>query len=98
MQHGALQRTFAGDVLRRLGVANAYADHEERYPRPELDELQARAADLVVLPDEPYEFTADDGPEAFPGVRSVLVNGRFLTWYGPSLVDAHAELTAALGR
>ncbi|MCP3801174.1 helical backbone metal receptor [Allokutzneria sp. A3M-2-11 16] len=88
--------TFAGDVLRRLGVANAYAEHEERYPRPKLDELQAVDADLVVLPDEPYEFTADDGPEAFPGTRSVLVNGRFLTWYGPSLVAAHAELAAAL--
>ncbi|GAA4018831.1 helical backbone metal receptor [Allokutzneria multivorans] len=88
--------TFAGDVLRRLGIANAYAEHEDRYPRPKLDELQAVRADLVVLPDEPYEFTADDGPEAFPGTRSVLVNGRFLTWYGPSLVLAHAALAAAL--
>ncbi|MFB9909084.1 helical backbone metal receptor [Allokutzneria oryzae] len=96
------RETFAGDVLRRLGVANAYADHAERYPRPKLDELQGLlrdgVADLVVLPDEPYEFTADDGPEAFPGAESVLVNGRFLTWYGPSLLDAHAELSAALNR
>lgn len=88
--------TFAGDVLRRLGLANAYADDTERYPRPPLDALQARQADLVVLPDEPYEFTADDGPESFPGVPFVLVSGRFLTWCGPSLVDAHASLTAAL--
>jgi ABC-type Fe3+-hydroxamate transport system substrate-binding protein len=88
--------TFAGDVLRHLGVANAYADHPDRYPRPPLDELNAKRADLVVLPDEPYEFTADDGPEAFPGLPYALVNGRHLTWCGPSLVAAHTSLTAAL--
>ena len=88
--------TFAGDVLARLGVANAYADHADRYPRPKLAELTAKRADLVVLPDEPYEFTADDGPESFAGTRCVLVSGRYLTWCGPSLVEAHAELTRAL--
>jgi ABC-type Fe3+-hydroxamate transport system substrate-binding protein len=88
--------TFAGDVLHRLGVANAYADHPDRYPRPPLDELNGKGADLVVLPDEPYEFTADDGPEAFPGLPYALVDGRHLTWCGPSLVEAHATLAAAL--
>ena len=88
--------TFAGDVLRRLGVANAYADHADRYPRPTLAELNATSADLVVLPDEPYEFTLTDGPEAFPGKRSVLVVGRYLTWYGPSLVEARDALSQAL--
>lgn len=88
--------TFAGDVLHRLGVANAYADHADRYPRPSLDELNAKDADLVVLPDEPYEFTADDGPESFPGLPYALVNGRFLTWCGPSLVQAHARLGDSL--
>src|SRR5664279_2540972 len=48
--------TFAGDVLRQLGVANAYADHAERYPKIGIDELRASGADLVVLPDEPYVF------------------------------------------
>lgn len=92
--------TFAGDVLHRLGVGNVYADHADRYPRPKLDELSAQfaagAADLLVLPDEPWEFTSSDGPDAFPGVPYVLVSGRYLTWYGPSLVDAHRELTAAI--
>lgn len=54
-------------------------------------------AGLVVLPDEPYAFTADDGPEAFPGIRSALVSGRHLTWYGPSLAEAPAVLRRALG-
>ncbi|MPZ83978.1 MAG: cobalamin-binding protein [Actinophytocola sp.] len=88
--------TFAGDVLARLGVANAYADHPDRYPRPTLDELRAKPKDLVVLPDEPYEFTAADGPEAFPDTRYALVVGRYLTWCGPSLVEAHDALRTAL--
>jgi ABC-type Fe3+-hydroxamate transport system substrate-binding protein len=88
--------TFAGDMLRRLGVATLYADSAERYPRPTLDELRAATPDLLVLPDEPYEFTATDGPEAFPGVPFALVSGRHLTWYGPSLADAWAVLAAQL--
>jgi hypothetical protein len=58
--------------------------------------LTDKAADLVVLPDEPYEFTATDGPESFPNLPYALVNGRFLTWCGPSLVEAHAGLGSAL--
>jgi ABC-type Fe3+-hydroxamate transport system substrate-binding protein len=88
--------TFAGDLLARLGVDNLYADADERYPRPPLDELLAVRPDLVVLPDEPYAFSADDGPEAFPGLPCALVSGRHLTWYGPSLVEAPALLSAQL--
>jgi ABC-type Fe3+-hydroxamate transport system substrate-binding protein len=83
-------------VLARLGVDHLYADHDERYPRLPLQELRAAAPDLVVLPDEPYRFTADDGPEAFPHLPCALVSGRHLTWYGPSLVRAPRVLGAAL--
>ncbi|MFF3691582.1 helical backbone metal receptor [Streptomyces sp. NPDC002187] len=88
--------TFAGDLLARLGVANVYADHEQRYPRIPLEELRASGADLVVLPDEPYAFGPDDGPESFPGLPASFLDGRHLTWYGPSLVAAPQMLSAAL--
>ncbi|MER6980315.1 helical backbone metal receptor [Streptomyces carpinensis] len=88
--------TFAGDVLARLGVGHLYARHAERYPRIPLEELRAAAPDVVVLPDEPYRFTAGDGPEAFPGLPCALVSGRHLTWYGPSLAEAPRALTEAL--
>ncbi|MEU2596748.1 helical backbone metal receptor [Streptomyces hirsutus] len=88
--------TFAGDLLSRLGVDHLYADNPERYPRVPLDELRAAAPDLVVLPDEPYRFTADDGPDAFPGLPCALVGGRHLTWYGPSLAEAAAVLPRVL--
>jgi hypothetical protein len=88
--------TFTGDVLARLGVRNLYADHPERYPKIPLPELAGAAPDLVVLPDEPYAFSDTDGPESFPGLRCVPVSGRLLTWYGPSLTEARAELERAL--
>jgi hypothetical protein len=89
-------RTFAGDILTRLGLAHLFAGSPDRYPRHELTHLTAAGAELAVLPDEPYPFTARDGPEAFPGVTVALVSGRSLTWYGPSLTTARAELTAGI--
>jgi ABC-type Fe3+-hydroxamate transport system substrate-binding protein len=86
--------TFTGAVLARLGVDNVLADSPERYPRFDPKDLPDH--DLVVLPDEPYLFTAEDGPEAFPGVPAALVSGRLLTWYGPSLRAAARELPQAL--
>jgi ABC-type Fe3+-hydroxamate transport system substrate-binding protein len=84
--------TFAGDLLARLGVDNLYSAHGERYPRIDIDQIRGSGADLVVLPDEPYRFSASDGPEAFPGDSTALVSGRHLTWYGPSLTEAPAVL------
>ncbi len=88
--------TFAGDVLRQLGVANAFAGAAQRYPKVDIESISAAGADLVVLPDEPYAFSPDDGPECFPGLPSALVSGRHLTWYGPSLLEARDVLEQQL--
>jgi len=89
-------RTFTGDVLTRLGLVNVFGAGEDRYPHVSIEAVRAAGPDVVVLPDEPYVFTADDGPEAFPGIRTALVSGRDLTWYGPSLGPARARLLAAI--
>jgi ABC-type Fe3+-hydroxamate transport system substrate-binding protein len=90
--------TFAGDLLARLGVDNVMADASERYPRVTLERLRDLEPDLIVLPDEPYAFSWDDGPEAFAGwdVPVACVSGRHLTWYGPSLVEACDVLSRQL--
>lgn len=82
-------RTFTGDLLRRLGWENVFGEHADRYPHVDLAEIDAAGADAVLLPDEPYVFTAEDGPEAFTRTPTELVSGRLITWYGPSLVEAH---------
>lgn len=80
--------TFTGDLVRRLGWVNVYADADGRYPHVDAAEIDRSAADVVLLPDEPYVFTADDGPDAFEHTPTELVSGRLLTWYGPSLIEA----------
>ncbi|MER7557741.1 helical backbone metal receptor [Nocardioides sp. NPDC126508] len=82
-------RTFTGDLLRRLGWENVFGAHEERYPHLDLGEIDGAGADAVLLPDEPYVFTAEDGPEAFARTPTELVSGRLITWYGPSLLETH---------
>lgn len=87
--------TFTGDLLRRLGWLNVYAEAAlnpaaERYPHVDVGAIDRAGADAVLLPDEPYAFTAGDGPEAFRITPTELVSGRLITWYGPSLVEAAA--------
>ena len=92
--------TFAGDVLARLGVDHVYADDEQRYPRVTLDDVRRRAPELVVLPDEPYAFTIEEGTEVFGDwhIPVAHVSGRHLTWYGPSLAEARDLLASQLQR
>ena len=90
-------RTFAGDVLARLGLDNVFGAGPDRYPHVEAEQIRAAAPDLVLLPDEPYPFAAGDGPEEFPAQRVVLLPGRLLTWYGPSLATARADLLRLIG-
>lgn len=85
-------RTFTGDLMARIGLDNAFAEHPDRYPRVDVASIDTDDIDLVLLPDEPYVFSADDGPEAFATAPTRLVSGRLLTWYGPSLVEARRTL------
>lgn len=85
--------TFAGDVLQRVGIDSVTGSSPDRYPRIDLETLPE--FDVVVLPDEPYAFSASDGPEAFE-VPARLVSGRHLTWYGPSLAEAREVLSDQL--
>jgi hypothetical protein len=83
-------------VLARLGVTNVFAGSADRYPKLAPGDLAGVEAELVVFPDEPYAFTPDDGPEAWPQARPVFVDGRHLTWYGPSLATAPHVLAGQL--
>lgn len=91
-------RTYTDDLLQRLGYTNHFgadpdpAAEADRYPKVELAQLDSAEIDLVLLPDEPYVFTAEDGPEAFTTAPTRLVSGRLLTWYGPAMLEARRTL------
>jgi ABC-type Fe3+-hydroxamate transport system substrate-binding protein len=70
-----------------------------RYPRVTLDEVAKRGADMIILPDEPYVFTADDAAQlraAMPAARLVRVSGKDLFWYGAWTIAALDRLAAQL--
>jgi ABC-type Fe3+-hydroxamate transport system substrate-binding protein len=90
-------RTFTGDVLARLGLDNVFGAGPDRYPHVAAEQIRTAAPDLILLPDEPYPFSTGDGPEEFPAQRVVLLPGRLLTWYGPSLATARTDLLRAIG-
>jgi ABC-type Fe3+-hydroxamate transport system substrate-binding protein len=76
------------------------AGRDVRYPRVTLDEVRARNPELVVLPDEPHAFSADDEAalhEALPRARVVRVSGKDLFWYGAWTIDALDRLGRELG-
>lgn len=85
-------RTYTTDLLRRMGHDNPFAHGTARYPAVEITQVDADGVDEVWLPDEPYVFAEEDGPEAFTRTPTRLVSGRLLTWYGPAMVQAHREL------
>jgi ABC-type Fe3+-hydroxamate transport system substrate-binding protein len=83
--------TYASSVLAACGVDNRVT--RRRYPKLPL--AQARAADLIVLPSEPYPFTERDRAE-IGSPPAVLVDGTILCWYGPRTARI-AELVDVLG-
>ncbi|GAA2085615.1 helical backbone metal receptor [Aeromicrobium halocynthiae] len=93
-------RTFTTDLLARLGWHNVFASSApdaDRYPHVDVAEVDRPDVDVVLLPDEPYVFGPDDGPEAFTSAPTRLVSGRLLTWYGPSLLEAASALPRPAG-
>jgi ABC-type Fe3+-hydroxamate transport system substrate-binding protein len=88
--------TFCRDLVQYLGLTCLPEKSVERYPKVDLAEMKAWRPDVVLLPDEPYQFSSDDGPEMFPDIPTALVSGRDLTWYGPSMATARATLSAQI--
>ncbi|HKD66615.1 MAG TPA: helical backbone metal receptor [Candidatus Binataceae bacterium] len=96
--------TYAHDVLRLLGFLNVYGDSAIRYPRTTLEEALDRQPQVVVLPDEPYEFGEADVAELKAELpsglsrRIMLIGGRDLHWYGVHMIKGLAALAERLGR
>jgi ABC-type hemin transport system substrate-binding protein len=89
--------TYGASLLRRLGVDTVTAEHPERYPSVELSAIDA--PDLVLVPSEPYAFTAAhvaDLAAAFPAAAVVRVDGQDLFWWGVRTPGALTRLGDAI--
>jgi ABC-type Fe3+-hydroxamate transport system substrate-binding protein len=94
--------TYVHDVLKTCGGENVCGDRT-RYPIVKLEEVEEMAPEVVLLPDEPYPFSAEDLPEFYgldvPAARSDrihLVDGKLLTWYGPRMASSLTQLATLL--
>jgi ABC-type Fe3+-hydroxamate transport system substrate-binding protein len=93
--------TYMHAVLSALRIENAAAglDRRQRYPKLTADEIRALAVDLdvVLLPSEPYPFTAELLPAITRelAVPARLCDGTVACWYGPRTARI-GELLAAL--
>lgn len=88
--------TFAADLLRTCGFDVPLDRGPDRYPRLDPGDPALRQLDLVVLPSEPYAFSAADLPavrDLVGPVSHALVDGRLLTWHGSRTAAALDELT-----
>jgi ABC-type Fe3+-hydroxamate transport system substrate-binding protein len=91
--------TYGSSVLEMIGLENVFGDAEARYPETTIADVVARAPDVVLLPDEPYPFTARHVPEvraALPDADVRIVDGRDLFWWGIRTSAALARLRAVV--
>jgi ABC-type Fe3+-hydroxamate transport system substrate-binding protein len=93
---------LAADLARRSPLpADRLGDRDTRYPRITLEEVEARAPELVLLPDEPHAFTEADA-ETFRRLRVPAAElgairfcaGKDLMWPGARAIEGLSRIRA----
>lgn len=88
--------TYIHDMIELCGGENCFADRgARRYPIVTLDDVVAARPDVILLPDEPYDFGEVDRRElvsldcaAAREGRIHLIDGTLVSWYGPRIAEA----------
>ncbi len=76
--------TYVSDLITTAGGTNVLGG-EARYPKASLEDVVARAPDVIFLPDEPYAFSEKDAADArsrFDGRVIGPFPGHLFTWHG----------------
>ena len=98
----AAPETYMSDLLRLCGGESIFGAGPARYYAVTLDEVAARGPELILLPSEPYPFAAKHLPEitaheTMPAVRNGrvhLIDGQWITWYGPRIAPSLRAVAA----
>jgi ABC-type Fe3+-hydroxamate transport system substrate-binding protein len=105
-------RNVFADRMRRYPLEAEWGEAQEeepggrddRYPRVTLDEILAAGPQVILLPSEPYAFSAGDGVTLLAAFadrglalpRVAMVDGKLLFWHGTHLAKAMLELPGIL--
>ncbi len=92
--------TYIDDLVTLAGGANAFGARADgaRYFPVTAAEITGASPDLLILPDEPYPFSARHVQEVagfFPG-KAVLVDGRLCSWHGAATAEGIRYLAGIL--
>lgn len=94
--------TYVSDVIKVCGGENIFGGRA-RYPEVSLEEVEKAKPDTILLPDEPYVFSAVDVADfrsldipASRDDRIHLVDGKMLTWYGPRMATSLSQISALI--
>jgi ABC-type Fe3+-hydroxamate transport system substrate-binding protein len=88
--------TFIHHMLDKAGFDNVYAN-DYRYPSITVEELQAKAPEVLFLSTEPYPFQQQhitELKEYLPATKILLADGELFSWYGSRLLLAPAYFTS----
>ena len=85
--------TFIDHLLELNRFKNVFLEEGSRYPEIELEQLEQKKVELVLLSTEPFPFKSKDRDKVKKevGKASVqIVDGEFFSWYGSRLLFAFA--------
>lgn len=93
--------TYIHDVLAHAGATNVCGGRSERYPELALEDIADLGVDVVLLPDEPWEFTAAQRDDlarggVFGGATLRLCCGKDVCWHGARTARGLAATRALL--
>lgn len=77
------RNTFINDILIKNNLMNVI--EEDRYPKINLQLLEKKKPDVILLSSEPYHFKEEDRlkmENIFPESIVLLVDGEMFSWYG----------------
>jgi len=92
--------TLPHALLTAAGGRNTVAQHAgRRYPEITAAALARGRPRVLLLPDDPYPFSAADAAQleaSVPGASALSIPGHWVSWYGSRMLEALHGLTACL--
>ena len=99
------ERRYPMEADLDAGIAVLETPRDKRYPRISLSEIEQAASELILLPDEPFDFKEEHALDLYErlsatpaaqGRRILLCDGSLITWHGTRLAKAIGQLPPLL--
>lgn len=84
--------TFINAMMQAAGFSNITTG-KKRYPEISIDEIKKINPEYLLLSSEPFPFSEKHKAEMekeLPGIKILLVDGEYFSWYGSRLLKAPA--------